>query len=269
MIIFRISGVPAFPGLRRFHDGRDFNQWTGDDSKALMKVQYCPHPIFSLSLIFSQVYLAAIKGIVPDEMVECISAFMECCYIVRRNAITSLDLDAFNMHLDRFYQLRQVFVEAGVRMSISLPRQHALMHYVSKIERFASPNGVCSSITESTHIKAVKEPWRRSSRNDALPQMLRTISRLSKMTALRRVFHNRGMLDGNLLSYALAEAKDELPSIRSYGEQQMDGGAADDDDDEDDGGPLEGEPTSTQVVLAATYGIFFSRHQRRRINSSS
>lgn len=34
-----ISVVPAYPGLRRFHDGRNFKQWTGDDSKALMKVQ--------------------------------------------------------------------------------------------------------------------------------------------------------------------------------------------------------------------------------------
>jgi hypothetical protein len=34
----RISAVPPFPGLRRFPDGRDFVQWTGDDSKALMKV---------------------------------------------------------------------------------------------------------------------------------------------------------------------------------------------------------------------------------------
>ncbi|KAF5334445.1 hypothetical protein D9611_014474 [Ephemerocybe angulata] len=34
----RISAVPSFPGLRRFPDGRDFSQWTGDDSKALMKL---------------------------------------------------------------------------------------------------------------------------------------------------------------------------------------------------------------------------------------
>jgi hypothetical protein len=30
--------VPMYAGLRRFSEGRDFNQWTGDDSKALMKV---------------------------------------------------------------------------------------------------------------------------------------------------------------------------------------------------------------------------------------
>jgi hypothetical protein len=38
-----ISAVPAFPGLRRFPDGRDFQQWTGDDSKALMKVSFTYH----------------------------------------------------------------------------------------------------------------------------------------------------------------------------------------------------------------------------------
>jgi hypothetical protein len=36
----RIAAVPLFPGLRRFPEGRGFKQWTGDDSKALMKV--CP-----------------------------------------------------------------------------------------------------------------------------------------------------------------------------------------------------------------------------------
>ena len=34
----RIAIVPAFSGLRWFPEGRGFKQWTGDDSKALMKV---------------------------------------------------------------------------------------------------------------------------------------------------------------------------------------------------------------------------------------
>jgi hypothetical protein len=85
---------------------------------------------------------------------------MECCYIARRNAINVSDLESFDCHLARFHELRNVFIETGVRMSISLPRQHALIHYVSKIELFGSPNGICSSITESMHIRAVKKPWR-------------------------------------------------------------------------------------------------------------
>lgn len=49
--IISIAAAPSFPGLRRFPQGRGFKQWTGDDSKALMKVRYlqnytdpCSHP---------------------------------------------------------------------------------------------------------------------------------------------------------------------------------------------------------------------------------
>jgi hypothetical protein len=34
----RLAAVPPYPGLRQFTDGRDFIQWTGDQTKALMKV---------------------------------------------------------------------------------------------------------------------------------------------------------------------------------------------------------------------------------------
>jgi hypothetical protein len=203
-----------------------------------------------------QVYLAAIKGLVPDDMVQCVREFVECCYIARRNAITSSDLDIFNQHLKRFHELRNVFIETSVRTSISLPRQHALMHYTSNIERFGSPNGVCSSITESTHITAVKEPWRRSSRNNPLPQMVQTISRLYKLNALRHVFENRGMLDGKLSDYARAFISGNLPPIRYYGAQRDDEKEDDDLDEENDSGPSPSAITNAQVTLAATKGEY-------------
>ena len=37
-MLYRIAAAPLFPKLRRFPHGRRFKQWTGDDSKALMKV---------------------------------------------------------------------------------------------------------------------------------------------------------------------------------------------------------------------------------------
>ena len=37
-----IANAPSFSGLRRFPEGRNFKQWTGDDSKALMKVSFKP-----------------------------------------------------------------------------------------------------------------------------------------------------------------------------------------------------------------------------------
>jgi hypothetical protein len=126
---------------------------------------------------------------------------MELCYIFRRNTITNTALRTAEILLARFRELRLIFVTECVRDSISLPRQHALSHYITSITLFGSPNGLCSSITESKHIKAVKEPWRRSSRFKAIVQMLRVIVRLEKLVALHRRFVKENMLIGSTAAY--------------------------------------------------------------------
>jgi hypothetical protein len=130
-------------------------------------------------------------------MVECIAAFVEVCYLVRQDDISTADLDIIKKEISRFHHLWQVFIDAGVRDGLSLPQQHALMHYPDSIALFGSPNGLHSSITEAKHIKAIKEPWRRSSRNKPLPQMLETVMQMEKMATLRVVFEQLGMLRGS------------------------------------------------------------------------
>ena len=71
------------------------------------------------------------------------------------------------------------------------------------IRLFGAPNGVCSSITEAKHIKAVKEPWRRSNRDKPLKQMLFTNQRLDKLAAARVDFTQRGMLSNSRLNASL------------------------------------------------------------------
>ncbi|CDO78171.1 hypothetical protein BN946_scf184918.g2 [Trametes cinnabarina] len=175
----RIAAVPSFPGLRRFPEGRGFKQWTGDDSKALMKV-----------------YLPAIAGHVPPQMVRAFSAFMEFCYLVRRDTLDDGVLDEIDAALKRFHHERVIFEDTEVRESISLPRQHALKHYRRLIRLFGSPNGVCTSMMEAKHITAVKKPYRRTSRNQALGQIILINQRLDKLAALRVHFTVNRMLDG-------------------------------------------------------------------------
>jgi len=120
-----------------------------------------------------QVYLPVIMGYIPDDIIMCISAFLDTCYIARRQDIDQQALDAFNVALDRFWELHKVFRTSGVRpKGFMLPRQHALFHYRCQIEDFGTPGGLCSSITESRHITTVKKPWRQSNRYEALGQML-------------------------------------------------------------------------------------------------
>ncbi|KAI9436964.1 hypothetical protein H4582DRAFT_2111974 [Lactarius indigo] len=220
----RISVVPPFPGLRRFPHGRRFKQWTGDDSKALIKV-----------------YVPAIVGYVPDEIILCLRAFIDACYIARRQNINSVALDALDRALDDFKQLREVFRTSGVRpKGFALPRQHLLFHYRCMIEDFGAPGGLCSSITESRHITAVKKPWRRSNRYQALGQMLLTIQRLDKLAAMRCHLAASGLLPGGRTDMPSTSQTPNPPHLPSDG-----------DDEDNDGGPVE-ENVLGHVVLART-----------------
>ena len=163
-----------------------------------------------------------------------------------------------------------------------------MVHYHDNIKNFGAPNGLCSSITESKHIAAVKRPWRRSNRYKALSQILKVNERLNKLAAARADFSNRGMLT----SLALATTQDTPGSRNPDPDYNSDDGGGrsnndnddsnnnnnneddedgdnnnedndnnddDDDDDDDDDvgngtGPVEPEPLMNEVRLAFKRG---------------
>jgi hypothetical protein len=174
-----------------------------------------------------QVYLPAIAGHVPPKMVRAISDFMEFCYLVRRSVIDEDNLVDIDTAVANFHHNRVAF-DLVRPDGYSLPRQHSLKHYTFLIQEFGAPNGLCSSITESKHIKAIKEPWRRSSRFEALPQMLLTNQRLDKLAAARVDFQARGMLKTVLFGEENVPPAGPGPPIH-LDDDDDDEGAVDDD----------------------------------------
>lgn len=180
-----------------------------------------------------KVYTSAIQGHVPAEMVWAFSAYIDFTYLVCRNIINVDMLDAIDQTIEKFHHYRLIFQEVGVwthtarRQALSLPRQHSMVHYRAHIENFGAPNGLCSSITESKHIAAVKKPWRCSSKYNAMKQMLKINKRNDKLEAAHQDFKARGMLDGSCRADA---ASNYFPMYQSSeGEGQSvgveDGGA--------------------------------------------
>jgi hypothetical protein len=163
-------------------------------------------------------------------MVRAISSFMEFCYLVRRNFINEDDIIAINNAVAKFHVERSIFDDVRQK-GYSLPRQHSLVHYAFLVQEFGAPNGLCSSITESKHIKAVKEPWRRSSHYEALGQMLVTNQRLDKLAAAQVDFQARGMLDRHLGPPGLPPPLADPPANNPQDEEDDDGGALDGDID--------------------------------------
>ena len=144
-------------------------------------------------------------------MVQALSAFMDFCYLVRRNVLDESILDAIDTAVARFHAYRVIFEDVGIRNNFSLPRQHSVKHFRLLIQMFGAPNGLCSSITESKHIKAVKEPYRRSSHFEALGQMLLTNQRIDKLAAYRVSLTALKMLDGPCLAPGIAPIVPLLP----------------------------------------------------------
>jgi len=244
--------------------------------------------------------LNAIEGFVPLDVVRTFAAFLEFCYIARRNVITERSLDDLKAALERFHQYRVVFsgtVRPDGLAGFSLPRQHSLVHYHDNIKNFGSPNGLCSSITESKHIVAVKRPWRRSSRYKALSQILKVNERLDKLAAARADFTARGMLTNSSLTAAILStlsSSDRSDDGNDGGDTDNnnngtnndgnngtndnsnngtsgDGNDSNDDhgndsdgdndiDNDDDTGPVESEPLMNEVRLACERGKYSFFH---------
>ncbi|KAI6114259.1 hypothetical protein F5141DRAFT_1187848 [Pisolithus sp. B1] len=155
--------------VEKILDDIDRWYWTGNDSKGLMKV-----------------YVTAIERHVPRDVVHTF-----------QKMLTELD-DA----LGCFHHFHKVFRNARIIKSFSLPWQHAMKHYHHLICQFGVPNGLCSSITESKHIKAVKWPYWRTNWFQALGQIILINQRLDKLTAVCVDFKEHGMLNGTCLSKA-------------------------------------------------------------------
>ena len=132
-------------------------------------------------------------------MICAIRAFLEFCFIVCRNIITDATLSELKDAFEHFHEHRKIFEEVSVQLeSFSLPRQHSLCHYELLICLFGAPNGLCTSVTESKHITAIKKPWCHSNKHNAVRQILRTNQHLSQLAAARTDFEVQEMLPASV-----------------------------------------------------------------------
>ncbi|KAL4064147.1 hypothetical protein V8B97DRAFT_2026121 [Scleroderma yunnanense] len=127
-----------------------------------------------------QVYLPAIEGHFPWEVVSTFHAFLEFCYTVQWNVLTAKDLDYLDEVLTCFHHHCKIFKTAGVL--------------------FGTLNGLCSLITELKHVKAIKKPYWCTSKYCALGQMLIINKWLDKLAVSCTDFKSWGMLEGTCLS---------------------------------------------------------------------
>ena len=182
-----------------------------------------------------------------------VRAYLEFTYLIRHPVQTEDTLARSEAALAEYHQYREFLRETGVRAedSFSIPRQHAHAHTGRHTWNFGALHGLCTSITENKHIKAVKEPWRRSNRYEALGQMLLTNQRLDKLASARVDFKTRGMLNGSCYAAALLALLTIADSNATTGNNAGDN-ASDSDCGEDSQANRTSEAPSTQLELELT-----------------
>ena len=80
---------------------------------------------------FEQVYLPAIQGYVPDEMVKALQAFLGFCYIVWCDVCGTESLNTLEDALDCFCCHCEIFRMSGIHLNgFNLPQSHAAVHYL-------------------------------------------------------------------------------------------------------------------------------------------
>lgn len=221
-----------------------------------LRVFYVSETNLFLFSKFLKVLLPALVGHLPPEIIHCVRSFLDLCYLLRQYSHDEDDLKKVDETFAEYCHHREFFREAGVCPNgFGQPRQHSLGHYRHLIQQFGSPNGLCASITESRHITAVKEPYRRSNRWNAVSQVAITNQRLDKLSAVRAHFTAHGMMHGTVFSNIV---NGMLGSSITPNEDAVESDTDPDDDDSDDEvGPADEDDAITSVALARTPGVFY------------
>ena len=126
----------------------------------------------------------------------CLSIGLKFCYIVQHSILTEDDLEKLQDVLVHFHCYQSVFVTDGVcKKGISLPRQHALVHYHALIQLFGAPKGLCTSLSESKHKDSTKVMYHHSNQNNPLGgQMLVENMWIYQLCATSGKYMKLGML---------------------------------------------------------------------------
>ncbi|KAM6504098.1 hypothetical protein JOM56_001041 [Amanita muscaria] len=96
-------------------------------------------------------------------------------------AISMQDLKYMESSLKSFHENKAIFVDLGIRDNFTIPKLHALEHYITSIQLFGSTDNYNTQHTERLHIDYTKEAYRATNTRDEYPQMTAWLERREKI----------------------------------------------------------------------------------------
>ncbi|KAM6489030.1 hypothetical protein JOM56_015520 [Amanita muscaria] len=124
-----------------------------------------------------------ILGVVSDIRlpVRAVRALLDFIFLSQLPAISMQDLKYMESSLKSFHENKAIFVDLGICDNFTIPKLHALEHYITSIQLFGSTDNYNTQHTERLHIDYTKEAYRATNTRDEYPQMTAWLERQEKI----------------------------------------------------------------------------------------
>ncbi|KIL55290.1 hypothetical protein M378DRAFT_49930, partial [Amanita muscaria Koide BX008] len=121
------------------------------------------------------------SGFNSSRLIRAVRALLDFMFLAQLQVITLHDLKYMESSLKSFHENKAIFVDLGIRDHFTIPKLHALVHYVTSIQLFGSTDNYNTQHTERLHIDYTKEAYRATNTRDEYPQMTAWLERREKV----------------------------------------------------------------------------------------
>jgi len=83
--------------------------------------------------------------------------------------------------LTHFHQVKDIFIDLGIRESFNIPKLHFVQHYVMLIQLYSTTDNFDTAYTERLHIDFAKDAYNTTNHKDEFTQMANWLERKEKI----------------------------------------------------------------------------------------
>jgi hypothetical protein len=174
----RLRLVTSVTGFKSFPQGlQGVSQWTGREDRELRRIII---PV-----------VAHASNMTADVMI-CLRAFHDFLFLTQYRLHTPSTLKYLSNALADFHKTKQAFIDSGARRGkngvihhFRIPKVAAFHFYQKHITLMGTSPQFSTEITESSHKRMAKEPYRASNHRDFVEQMCRYLDRRERLAFMK------------------------------------------------------------------------------------
>jgi len=120
-------------------------------------------------------------GMSNMRLVRAVQAVLDFLYLAQYPMHTNETLETLEDALACFHQVKDIFVDLGIRESFNIPKLHFVQHYVMLIRLYSTTDNFDTMYTKQLHIDFAKDAYNATNHKDEFTQMANWLERKEKI----------------------------------------------------------------------------------------